>query len=525
MDLNHSIGQEGCGIGLDYYGYIYINGRYFHVSNLANWQQVAKPCRGSTARHKGKAGPMFRFHEGKCEITITLDLKEGTLRFSSGGHSIGTLANIRGPLHAALTLTSTKQAAHIAAGAREGAAAPPARALLRCVLCRERAVSGACCAHQPVLCRLPVRLPPLLLPPAGPIGRTEHTAEELVNILKAKGHLSNARAESAMLAVPRDLFVPRDRHWEAFRDQKVTVRMPDGSTLIMPNPSFVAMALERLDLAPGASFLDVGCGSAYVTAVAACMVGPSGVVHGIECLSSRLEAARANLRLLRERLPPEHVVKALAVAGSLQAALANVQLLLTNVLIPECTDGVLYDAIYCDNSVSEEDLPAFLSLLKPRGRMVVVIEEDALLISRSGTDPHDYAREALAKISGDFGELEDPTPWEVQEAVTRIKQRELAKGLEKAKVTAARLAGWPRAAACCAGCNAACMHACWQHRQLLCTCLLMRVRAFHSPAAMLLLLPPLLACTRVHAERGVQPAQQRAAGPADAHGRRHAAHR
>jgi hypothetical protein len=116
MDLNHSIGQEGCGIGLDYYGYIYINGKYFHVSNLANWQQVAKPCRGSTARHKGKAGPMFRFHEGKCEITLTLDLKEGTLRFSSGGHSIGTLANVKGPLHAALTLTSTKQAAQIAAG-------------------------------------------------------------------------------------------------------------------------------------------------------------------------------------------------------------------------------------------------------------------------------------------------------------------------------------------------------------------------------------------------------------------------
>lgn len=42
MDLNHSIGQEGCGIGLDYYGYIYIDGRYFHVSNLANWQQVRR---------------------------------------------------------------------------------------------------------------------------------------------------------------------------------------------------------------------------------------------------------------------------------------------------------------------------------------------------------------------------------------------------------------------------------------------------------------------------------------------------
>ena len=166
MDLNHSIGQEGCGIGLDYYGYIYVSGRYFHVSNLSNWAAVAKPCRGSTARHKGKAGPMFTFHEGRCEITLTLDLKEGTLRFSSGGHSIGTIANVAGPLHAALTLTSPRQTAVLA---------------------------------------------------PGPIGKMEHTAEELVNILKAKGHLNNPRAEAAMLVVPRDLFVPRDRHREAFR--------------------------------------------------------------------------------------------------------------------------------------------------------------------------------------------------------------------------------------------------------------------------------------------------------------------
>jgi protein-L-isoaspartate O-methyltransferase len=274
---------------------------------------------------------------------------------------------------------------------------------------------------------------------AGPIGKTEHTAEELVNILKAKGHLGNQRAEAAMLVVPRDLFVPRDRHREAYRDQKVTVRMPDGSTLIMPNPSFVALALERLDLQPGCSFLDVGCGSAYVTAVAACMIGPTGVVHGIECLSSRLESARNNLRLLRERLPPEHVVRHLSVAGSVQAALGSVSLSLTNVLIPECTDGALYDALYCDNSLSEEDLPAFLSLLKPCGRMVVIIEDDALLITRSGTDAHDYTRESLAKISGDFGELEDPTPWEVQEAVQRIKVRELRKGLEQAKVSSASM--------------------------------------------------------------------------------------
>lgn len=31
--------------------------------------------RGSTAKHKGKAAPIFTFVDGKCEVTLTLDLK------------------------------------------------------------------------------------------------------------------------------------------------------------------------------------------------------------------------------------------------------------------------------------------------------------------------------------------------------------------------------------------------------------------------------------------------------------------
>ncbi len=54
IDANKSLGEEGCGIGLDYYGYFYVNGRYFHASNLATWSSVAKPVRGSTAKHKGE---------------------------------------------------------------------------------------------------------------------------------------------------------------------------------------------------------------------------------------------------------------------------------------------------------------------------------------------------------------------------------------------------------------------------------------------------------------------------------------
>ena len=35
----------------------------------------------------------------------------------------------------------------------------------------------------------------------------------------------------------------------------------------------------------------------------------------------------------------------------------------------------------------------FLSLLKPGGRMVVVIDEEAVLITRNGEDAHDFVRE------------------------------------------------------------------------------------------------------------------------------------
>lgn len=243
-----------CCPGLDYFGYFYVNGRYFHVSNLNNWAAVAKPVRGSTAKHKGKAQPIFTFTEGKCEVTLTLDLKEGTLKFTHGCRNIGTVAGVRAPLHAAVTLTNSRQVAVIS---------------------------------------------------PGPIGNAEHTNEELVNTLKAKGCIISARLEAALLLIPRDLFVPRDRHREAFRDQKITVRMTDGSTMTLPPPSFVATAMEKLNVGVGCrTFLDVGCGTGYVSALAACLIGdaPSSMVLGIECVSSRLEAARGTMRQLRERL-------------------------------------------------------------------------------------------------------------------------------------------------------------------------------------------------------------------------------
>ncbi len=63
------------------------------------------------------------------------------------------------------------------------------------------------------------------------------------------------------------------------------------------------------------------------------------------------------------------------ILGSPGLSLSKVELLLANVLVPECTGGATYDAIFCDVGVTEEELPMLLSLLRPNGRLVCLIEE------------------------------------------------------------------------------------------------------------------------------------------------------
>jgi protein-L-isoaspartate O-methyltransferase len=57
-------------------------------------------------------------------------------------------------------------------------------------------------------------------------------------------------------------------------------------------PGIYARCIEHLDLKPGLSFLNVGSGTGYLSAVVASLIGPHAIHHGIELRTSLVELSR-----------------------------------------------------------------------------------------------------------------------------------------------------------------------------------------------------------------------------------------
>lgn len=93
---------------------------------------------------------------------------------------------------------------------------------------------------------------------------------------------------SAFSAIPRSGFLPRSQRRRAGFDGP----LPIGHGQTNSQPSTVAEMLELLEVPPGASVLDVGCGSGWTTAILARLVGPSGRVVGVERIPDLTRRAR-----------------------------------------------------------------------------------------------------------------------------------------------------------------------------------------------------------------------------------------
>ena len=159
---------------------------------------------------------------------------------------------------------------------------------------------------------------------------------------------------AAILAVPREVYVPRDKREAAYVGENVEI----GTGRVMLEARTLAKLLDALDILPTETVLDLGCGLGYSTAVLARLAEAVVAVEEDEAL-----AAEAQRSFSAEGVDNAAIVVAPLAAG-------------------DAKHGP-YDVIMVQGGV--EVIPeALLAQLKDGGRIGAVFMEGALGVARVG---------------------------------------------------------------------------------------------------------------------------------------------
>jgi protein-L-isoaspartate(D-aspartate) O-methyltransferase len=132
-------------------------------------------------------------------------------------------------------------------------------------------------------------------PPKEPTKTREEFAQEReakVWWLIRHGYLRSDRIRDAMLKIPREDFIPPLYRDYAYRE--VPLPLP-GKKATISCPHSYPLFYEPLGLDQGHTFLEVGLGSGYGTALAREIVGPDGTVVSVEIDALTFQFARQNL--------------------------------------------------------------------------------------------------------------------------------------------------------------------------------------------------------------------------------------
>ena len=159
---------------------------------------------------------------------------------------------------------------------------------------------------------------------------------------------------AAMLAVPREVYVPHDRREAAYVGENVDI----GAGRALLEARTLAKLLDALDILPTETVLDLGCGLGYSTAVIAHLAEAVVAVEEDDALAA--EAQRS-----------------LSVEG-----VDNAAVVVAPMALGDAKHGP-YDVIMVQGGV--EVIPqALLAQLKDGGRIGAVFMEGALGVARVG---------------------------------------------------------------------------------------------------------------------------------------------
>jgi protein-L-isoaspartate(D-aspartate) O-methyltransferase len=121
--------------------------------------------------------------------------------------------------------------------------------------------------------------------------------DALVERLSAYGAVRSAAVERALLAVPRQLFLPGVSLAQAYADLAIPTHWEHGVAVSSASqPTMVAIMLEQLDLQPGLRVLEIGAGTGYNAALLTELVGPQGAVTTLDIDPVIAEEARTRLQ-------------------------------------------------------------------------------------------------------------------------------------------------------------------------------------------------------------------------------------
>jgi protein-L-isoaspartate(D-aspartate) O-methyltransferase len=158
----------------------------------------------------------------------------------------------------------------------------------------------------------------------------------------------------ALLAVPRECFVPPDRREAAYVGENLL--LAPGRVVL--DPRTLAKMLDLLDLQPAEVALDIGCGLGYSAAVIARMVAAVVAVEEVAAFAEDAEAT----------LAAEGVDNATVIAGP---------------LVEGAPRHGPYDVIVLQGGI-ETLPPALEAQLRPGGRVAAVFMEGPLGVVRIG---------------------------------------------------------------------------------------------------------------------------------------------
>jgi protein-L-isoaspartate(D-aspartate) O-methyltransferase len=180
-----------------------------------------------------------------------------------------------------------------------------------------------------------------------------HSNEELLDGLCQQESLRSKEVKDAMSKVDRADFCRNN----PFEDSPQIIGY--GATISAPSIHAEALELLKNNLQPGMKALDIGCGSGYLCACMAYMVGDKGKVIGIDHIKELVELSGKNVNKKHKAWLTDGVIE--LVHGDGRKGYPK---------------EAPYDAIHVGAAASPQVAETLCKQLKPGGMLVIPVQDE-----------------------------------------------------------------------------------------------------------------------------------------------------